>query len=216
MVDAVAEGREEVVERVLLAWPPPRPRPPPRPPVRPSPAPRVADRLRLRPDESRPSPAPTPAFTETDAPSVAERLTSRIVLFDGPATPMPPLTPAPGLMVAVARTHASKMLPPFEHVPVVDVIELEPLIVDEEVASAFVFDDGVEEIVVLLSRPGIPGIPSESDIEIEIETEGRLNDTETEGSETVGEIVTRGVKLVERSGSVDKSDEAPPTTAAGT
>lgn len=203
VVEAIRGGRIELV--VNGTCPPPKPpRPPPTLAVTPSPTPSVFDKLMLRPDEPALSPAPTPAFTEADTPRIAEALTSKIVLLEGPANPTPALAPTPVLIVAVARTHASKMFPPLEHVPVIGLIVAEPLMVAIEACNASL------ELKVLLTPPGrLSGFEIEGDVEIEsgseieVESETVVEGGETEGSETV--------RLVLRAGNVEVTEDAAST-----
>jgi hypothetical protein len=115
----VTEAGREVVEAMVgagvdvdgLLPPSPPPIPPPR--VTPRSTSSVAEAPRLMPDEPALRARLRPASAETDAPRVTEAPALTIGLPDGPRK-MPPLAPAPALIVAVAPTQPLRILPPFE------------------------------------------------------------------------------------------------------
>lgn len=253
VVEAMTKANEELV--VLAAPLPPRPIPLPKPPstlfsplttpppttplapaVNPAPTPSVAERPRLRPEESRLSPTPKPAFNETDTPTVADGSTLRMVLFEGPASPTPPLTPTPGSTVAVARTHPFSMFPPLAHVTVIGMLggdvmlgmsfdeRLPPPPAPPRLVGMLKDSCGVvlrSELIagreMELSRltllPPSPrsvgmlvGGPRDSDAEIEA---GKF--TSGDVVELPSSVVTAGTTFVR----VDNRDETPFSTAAG-
>jgi hypothetical protein len=205
-------GDEALVDAAPL--PPPKPAPPPRSTEPPMPRPTEGLRPMLRPEDPALTPNPRSTPAETETPAEVERLTPRMGLLDGPMA-TPPLTPTPGLTVAVAITHPFKMLPPLLHVPVVMRLLIDVGIVTRELR--------------LEASSGVLG---------EIDAEGRFTPTPAPtvtDAATVAETLTPGKGILSESednvdkgllpvgrpelsvklGRIDSRDVTPLTTASG-